>query len=643
MAQTAPRITVIVPAYCPGDGILRVIDSLDAQTLPASEFEVIIVDDGSPDGTFARLEEFASSRPSFRVATIEPSGWPSRPRNVGTAMARGEYLFYMDADDSLYPDALQRIVDFAAETGADVISPKQSKTGDIWWGMPPMVAGNTTDIKAAGDINRLLPMGPTKAYRRDFLREHGVTFPEGRRRLWEDVFFNIEAYAKAERVAVLTDTPVYLYHWEKSDAHISTGYGATADEYWDRLDELMSFVDTTLAGPGFSKERKASLMHLYQGRVLRRLSQVLGKSSADETQVAMARARDVQERYIPLTWDSDLSRLTQFRAVLLRQDRPELLVSLQRSLTGLSGRTQATRVEWTDGVLQIEATSQWQRAHSSSFGLSREGDRIMARLPADVAAAIPPELLDLTDRVHTFSVRFGVRAREELITWQLPVTQSIQVRDLGGGEVALVGHVVSRLDPQSAVYGSPLADTVWDLTTLARWEGLQHVSPVHTSIAPQAALINGRAAVAYANRSGKLTLDLAQRLRSVVADGGPVVGRLPATDQGFSIPLPRAHVAGETRLATTLVLGPAGGTAPGTPLPAWLIGDHDGARLQAEGLPPAGQHRVSTRSAQSTLGSDLVLSRSPQGTLALTRLRRPAVQKFRPRQWIKAVLRRLGR
>ena len=90
----SPKVSVIIAAYCPGEAVHRVIDSLDAQTLPQRDFEVIFVDDGSPDDTFARLQGFAATRPNMRVLRIKNSGWPSRPRNTGIEHARGEYLLF---------------------------------------------------------------------------------------------------------------------------------------------------------------------------------------------------------------------------------------------------------------------------------------------------------------------------------------------------------------------------------------------------------------------------------------------------------------------------------------------------------------------------------------------------------------------
>ena len=58
-------------------------ESLDAQTLPTDQWEVVFVDDGSPDDTLEMLRRVAAERPHFPVYAIEHSGWPSKPRNLG--------------------------------------------------------------------------------------------------------------------------------------------------------------------------------------------------------------------------------------------------------------------------------------------------------------------------------------------------------------------------------------------------------------------------------------------------------------------------------------------------------------------------------------------------------------------------------
>ncbi len=128
------KVSVVVATYQPGEGLDRVIDSLDRQTLPQDEFESIFVDDGSPDDTLARLRELAATRPNMRVESIPNSGWPSRPRNVGIELARGEYVTFMDHDDRLFPDALAKAYAYAVEQRADVVNPKETETRGFFWG-----------------------------------------------------------------------------------------------------------------------------------------------------------------------------------------------------------------------------------------------------------------------------------------------------------------------------------------------------------------------------------------------------------------------------------------------------------------------------------------------------------------------------
>ena len=67
-------MSVVIATYQPGEGLDRVLASLDAQTLPQDEFETVVIDDGSPDDTFARLTEAAATRPNLHVRRIENSG-----------------------------------------------------------------------------------------------------------------------------------------------------------------------------------------------------------------------------------------------------------------------------------------------------------------------------------------------------------------------------------------------------------------------------------------------------------------------------------------------------------------------------------------------------------------------------------------
>ncbi|MGJ3559518.1 glycosyltransferase family 2 protein [Streptomyces sp. INA 01156] len=84
--------------------------------------EVIAVDDGSTDGTGECLEEFAGRAPMpVTVIRQANSGGPSGPRNIGLDRATGRYVFFLDADDRLGHEALQRMVAMADRAGTDVV------------------------------------------------------------------------------------------------------------------------------------------------------------------------------------------------------------------------------------------------------------------------------------------------------------------------------------------------------------------------------------------------------------------------------------------------------------------------------------------------------------------------------------------
>lgn len=201
------KVSVVVPVYNPGRYLSDLVDSLAAQTLPTGEFEVIYVDDGSTDGTSDVLDRIADRTPNARVIHIPNSGWPGRPRNVGIDAALGDYVFLSDHDDRLDPSALERITGFADEHGSDVVIGRIVGVGRR---APTQIFARTV-VDAQDDPGLLMTsLTPQKLFRRAFLAEQGIRFPEGRRRL-EDHVFVTAAYLRAKRVSIYADHPVYYF------------------------------------------------------------------------------------------------------------------------------------------------------------------------------------------------------------------------------------------------------------------------------------------------------------------------------------------------------------------------------------------------------------------------------------------------
>jgi hypothetical protein len=583
----APDVSVVIATYQPGDGFDRVIASLDAQTLPQDRFETIVIDDGSPDDTVERLLALAATRPNMRVERIENSGWPSRPRNVGTALATGEYVLYMDHDDSLHHDALRRMVEYAAETRADLISPKESKTTDPWWNMPTLAAGNVPDIKVDGGIAMLLPMVPHKLYRRAFLAEHGIAFPEGRRQLWEDIYVNVAAWAAAERVAVLADTPGYL--WHASRTNNSKSYGPLTDEYWDRLDDLVAFIDRTLAGD--PEAHRTALLHQYQGRVLGRLSRALLAVDAESEeeregaeqaqQVALERARTVQRRYVPEEWDAHLGAFDRARAVLLRSGRLDLLARLAAVDADTAPVVTATRAEWRHGALQLDVCVDWRTRDGATVLFRRVGERVLRLLPDELLAALPDEVVDVTDTIGGLRMGLGVRDREAAVTWLVDTEHRSIWAPTSDGAPTAVLQATASLDIGAAASGRPLEAHVHDLVAGVEWNAADYwPRPVvfDGTVAP--AVVQRRAAVAYRSNKGGLALDLSGAFRNVLADGGAPAGRIAGTTAALSLPMPRIVASGSASLPAAARLTATTDPNDAIELPGTLVVDGSGARLE---------------------------------------------------------------
>jgi succinoglycan biosynthesis protein ExoO len=117
-ANPAPRVSVIIPAYNAAANLQRALDSALAQTM--SDLEILIVDDASTDATLEIACRIAAQDSRVRVLHNERNSGPAVSRNRAIAAARGEWIALLDADDSWFPERLERML---ADAGnADVVS-----------------------------------------------------------------------------------------------------------------------------------------------------------------------------------------------------------------------------------------------------------------------------------------------------------------------------------------------------------------------------------------------------------------------------------------------------------------------------------------------------------------------------------------
>ena len=111
-------LSLIVPLYNVAEYLSTTLNSIVRQTL--SHFEVILVDDGSTDGTREIAEDFCQQQPHWQLITQEQQG-VSVARNVGTLQASGDFVAYLDGDDWLCPQTLETLLREAEHSGADMV------------------------------------------------------------------------------------------------------------------------------------------------------------------------------------------------------------------------------------------------------------------------------------------------------------------------------------------------------------------------------------------------------------------------------------------------------------------------------------------------------------------------------------------
>lgn len=218
--QHIPCISVIVPVYGVEKWVGRAIESIQAQTL--DDFELILVDDGSPDRSGIICDEHAASDARIQVIHKENGGAASA-RNAAIAVARGEYLFFMDADDWCEPAMLEEMHAAAVKDDLDLLIAgfyidtyySDDKFYHEKKSCPTRTYASREEFRRDAhnlfDNNQLYPPW-NKLYRSAYLREKGIVFPDV---WWDDLPFNLAVIRDVERVGV---TERGYYHFLRARA-----------------------------------------------------------------------------------------------------------------------------------------------------------------------------------------------------------------------------------------------------------------------------------------------------------------------------------------------------------------------------------------------------------------------------------------
>lgn len=228
-----PLVSIVIPVHAVEQYLAECLKSVVNQTY--RNLEIIVVDDGSPDSSYEIASAYAKADSRINVVRRKNGGLGAA-RNTGVAEARGRYLTFVDSDDILPPDAIDRMVSSLQQTGSDFVvgAIRRLRKGRL---MPP--DGWVKEVHAQdrmrirlGDFPEVLTdvFACNKLFDSTFFRQQVGRFPEGVR--YEDQ----EPTARAYRRGVFDVLAGTVYHWRiREDGTSITQNKSNLDDLHDRL------------------------------------------------------------------------------------------------------------------------------------------------------------------------------------------------------------------------------------------------------------------------------------------------------------------------------------------------------------------------------------------------------------------------
>ncbi|GLP69454.1 hypothetical protein TUSST3_60760 [Streptomyces sp. TUS-ST3] len=557
------KVSVVIPVYNPGNYIEDCIASLRRQSLPPDEFEAIFVDDGSTDDTPARLDAVAAETENFKVIHQEASGWSGKPRNVGIAASEGEFVMFVDNDDYLGDEALERMYDYAVANGADVVVGKMAGKGR---GVPVELFRRNHPRATVDNAPLIDSLTPHKMFRRAFLDRIGLRFPEGRRRL-EDHVFVTEAYLRADNVSVLGDYVCY-YHLKRDDASNAGFQRFDPVGYFKNLREALDVVEK-YTEPGPTRDRLFRRW-LRNEMVERMRGKRLLAAPEDYRKELFTEIRGVVvERFGPGV-AAGLQPTQQVVAALIADGRLDDLVEFAEWEASVASKVEPDGVEWDGGVLKFGLSAELASGGTPMSFPAEGSSAPLSEPPASVAEAV--------DWVGAHSVAGFKRATVDLLLRERASSaqyfqsveftrESVPVED---GRVRLVLRGTAAVDPAIAADGGPLGSGLWDVfvrVKLGGWTKQSRLGPVSLKgrTAADAGVAGGRVVLPYwTAKQGTLALDVdtaGERLQL----GQVTPGEVTVAGDRVEVPVP-FHVPGDTPVLLELTRGSGAASAkvPGT-------------------------------------------------------------------------------
>lgn len=322
-------ISIVVPIYNADKYLKRCLDSVKNQTY--ADYEVILVDDGSMDQSADICREYVDSDDRFKYFYQENSG-PDMARKLGTAKATGEYLMYVDADDYISEDMLDKHVVCAKDHAADIVcsqivrfNEKREWPGSVYKEDIVCLNDKKSIMQAYFEDEVLIGTYYAKLIKSEIIKDYPFV-QDGL--IGEDITAALYMFGRADRVVIIPDRTYYYYQTMDSISH--SKYNHRHAVSLDNYIKVRNFlIDEGLVGI----QRLSGYFAGFQMAVATAMSRN-GRYEKDAGEVLRRDLRD-HWKYIR---EDDKTQLYMKFCIMLYMVSPHLFIFLYRILYLLTGR-----------------------------------------------------------------------------------------------------------------------------------------------------------------------------------------------------------------------------------------------------------------------------------------------------------------
>lgn len=316
-------ISYILPVYNVAEWLEHCLDSIVNQGVSPDEYEIIAVDDGSTDDSLMVLHTYQQKHSSVNISILsQKNGGASMARNNGLRIAQGEYIWWVDGDDSITPGCTIKILDIAKRDNLDILNFAISilYNNDTQENYP---IKKEYEGKIMSGIDYMCSVGVppnvwSSIYRRQFLLDNNLTLMEGV--VHEDLEFPPRTYYMAKRVE-LSSINSYCYYQREGSVMRTSDPAKITKKSKDLLricDSLYKFTTDNL-------QKDTPVYYSFMDKIAFAFSQSLRNYSKEAFQIKEYKKRP----YYPLIYSNNISKNEKLKYMLINFSLPLYLFLLR--------------------------------------------------------------------------------------------------------------------------------------------------------------------------------------------------------------------------------------------------------------------------------------------------------------------------